>query len=210
MPDFQGLRDRLRFAKALYDDGVDERNLKVCRDAAQHSLRALVEFLESDGESKTEGLALPIENLAANLQMLDQDRHSPMLAPSTPNSRPSNSKLTQYIQGLASGVMEIRMAVGKRKRQAAAEVAASLNTGGYRLPTGRNDAGRLVKASTVINWRDMVIGRGEGSGDMKRGYELIRRCAAESDLCAEAFADKALSELSIFARKKNLENGPLK
>jgi hypothetical protein len=94
-----------------------------------------------------------IHPFAWALKDVREGHEHPLLKPAR-TSRPKESSRLLAIKGCSAGVMEFLMTTGKKKSEAAKQVANVLAKTDLRLTRG----GKKATAKTVAAWRDRCIG----------------------------------------------------
>ncbi len=117
------------------------------------SLQALVQFIDRIDQAEQKRLTDPLWSLLAALGDLEQGTQSPMLTVVTRTKRYSTEY--QMLTAKAAAVMDLMVAEGVKRDEAAKRTAAALRQAGYRFSTRSN---ARVDWRVVADWRDRLNG----------------------------------------------------
>jgi len=189
------LRIILEHGRDWYDDGRDEDDPRVRRDALCFTLKALIELFERDAQIKREGLAGHLREFIDALVELNNGRTVNLLTPATKKGRQRNTWYEDYMQGMAAGMMDREMERCPQRMQAAAKVAKMLHDAGY-----RTTATKAVEDKTIDGWRRRCMGHhsAEPPKMMELAFNRTRAKVNSSDPLSFDCAYKELSGLAVY------------
>lgn len=166
-------------------------------------LSAFTDFIDSFDDMRAADLAAPLLKLKMALLDKRQGSPAPLLEFSKPSHRPPSTHAREAIEAWAALAMDLLMKAGKKRRDAAIEVARLLNKHRGRWPvdlverTGRTGQ---VTASRVENWRDELTGKAPQSV-ARDYYRQHASFAAEAPITPSERADVWLRYLPTLLSK---------
>jgi hypothetical protein len=195
------LRDALVMADGFDDVGFRDIPGYEGRDGALMALKGVMNFLESIGLADA-GQPKTLRRLVQALFDIDKGNTHPLTTPHIDHRPPATSRVLAG-RAIAAVAMESLMISGEKKKAAASTVART-----FQEDCCPSWLEKAPSASTVISWRDAVIGHfptdAEGADYFRTVLALIR---ANGGTLAQQ-AQRALLLVTEFAKRPK-EASPL-
>jgi hypothetical protein len=172
------------------------------RQAAITSLMGVVDYLESLGDFKRDGVTEPLVQLLAALNQVQEGRAHPMLTPARQQNRTKDNVFQATLKGWAAAAMELGLRAHQPWKEAAGAVADELTQAGCRLRSLRTD--KFATFQTVKNWRQTIVHQSPQRSQGARAFAGAIAAAEKLDLAPADAMKRTLAQIRAFVQQNEL------